>query len=261
MGQHQFEIAYVFEFFYRLLPSLKVTLLIVGSSIGIGTIIGLLVALPQLYRIPVLRRLSQMYVSFFRGTPILIQLFLFYYGVPEVLKLVYVDLTRTPALFFVILTYSLHSGAYISELIRGAVSAVDRGQVEAAYAVGMNGFQAFSRIVLPQALSISIPVFGNVVIGNLKDTSLAFTLGILDITGKAQTMGTLSQRFIEIYISLAALYFIISFALQKLFDRLEKRLLRHEPAAAGLTKDPLVKISFLRKNLAASKWRRKEARL
>ncbi|MCR2806321.1 amino acid ABC transporter permease [Paenibacillus soyae] len=258
MGQHQFEIAYVFEYFYRLLPSLKVTLLIVGSSIGLGTIVGLLVALPQLYRIPVLRRLSQLYVSFFRGTPILIQLFLFYYGVPEVLKLVYVDLTRTPALFFVILTYSLHSGAYIAEVIRGAVSAVDRGQVEAAYAVGMNGFQAFSRIVLPQALSISIPVFGNIVIGNLKDTSLAFTLGILDITGKAQTMGTLSQRFIEIYISLAALYFIISFALQKLFDRLEKRLLRHEPAAA---KDSLVKISFLRKDVAASKWRRKEAQL
>ncbi|WP_127530322.1 amino acid ABC transporter permease [Paenibacillus kobensis] len=261
MGQHGFEIAYVFEYFYRLLPALKVTLLIVGSSIGIGTIVGLLVALPQLYRIPVLRRLSQLYVSFFRGTPILIQLFLFYYGVPEVLKLFYVDLTRTPALFFVILTYSLHSGAYIAEVIRGAVSAVDRGQVEAAYAVGMNGFQAFSRIVLPQALSISIPVYGNVVIGNLKDTSLAFTLGILDITGKAQSMGTLSQRFIEVYISLAALYFIISFALQKLFERLERRLLRHEPAAAGLTKEPLVKRSFLRREAASSKWRRKEAQL
>ncbi|ANE46388.1 cysteine ABC transporter permease [Paenibacillus swuensis] len=258
MGQHQFEIAYVFEYLYRLLPSLKVTLLIVGSSIGIGTLVGLLVALPQLYRIPILRRLSQLYVSFFRGTPILIQLFLFYYGIPEVLKLVQLDVTRTPALVFVILTYSLHSGAYIAELIRGAVAAVDRGQVEAAYAVGMNGYQAFSRIVLPQAMSISVPVFGNIVIGNLKDTSLAFTLGIMDITGKAQTMGTLSQRFIEIYISLAALYFIISFALQKLFDRIEMRLLRHEPLAAGLTKDPSPTLSFLRKRTVL-KWRSKEA--
>lgn len=240
---------------------MKVTLLIVASSIGIGALVGLLVALPQLYRVPMLRRLSQLYVSFFRGTPILIQLFLFYYGVPEVLKAVQLDVTRTPALFFVILTYSLHSGAYISEVIRGAVMAVDRGQAEAAYAVGMNGFQAFSRIVLPQAISLSIPVFGNVVIANLKDTSLAFTLGILDISGKAKTIGTLSQRFIETYLSLAVLYFIISFALQKLFDRLEKRMLRHEPAAAGLTRDATSRISFFRKNKAAAKWRSKEARL
>ncbi|MWC29631.1 amino acid ABC transporter permease [Paenibacillus sp. MMS18-CY102] len=261
MGQHQFEIVYVFEYLYRLLPSLGITLLIVGCSISIGTAIGLLVALPQLYRIPVLRRFSQVYVSFFRGTPILIQLFLFYYGVPEVLKAVQLDVTRTPALFFVILTYSLHSGAYISEVIRGAVTAVDRGQVEAAYAVGMNGFQAFSRIVLPQAMSISIPVFGNVVIGNLKDTSLAFTLGILDISGKAKTIGALSHRFIEIYLSLAVLYFIISFALQKLFDWIEKRLLRHEPAAAGLTKETRAKRSVFRKNKAAAKWRSEEARL
>lgn len=261
MGQQSFEISYVFEYVIKLLPSLKVTLLIVGSSILIGLFIGLLVALPRLYRVPFLQQLSQIYVSFFRGTPILIQLFLFYYGVPELLKVFHIDVTRTTALFFVILTYSLHSGAFISEVIRGAVAGVDRGQVEAAYAVGMNAFQAFSRIVLPQALSISIPVFANVVIGNLKDTSLAFTLGIMEITGKAKTIGALSQRFVEIYLSLAIIYFIISILLQKLFILIEKKLLRHEAATEPVKKEARGRNIFFGKFHTVTDIRKEEARL
>lgn len=227
MGE-QFDIIYVFDYLVKLLPTLKITLLIVVSSIAIGLGVGFIVALPQLYKIPVLKRFSQIYLSFFRGTPILIQLFLFYYGLPEMLKLVNVDVAKVPALYFVILTYALHSGAYIAEMIRAAVSAVDRGQVEAAYAVGMTGYQAFTRIVLPQAMAISVPVFANLVIANLKDTSLAFSLGIMELTGKSQTLAVMSRHFVETYISLAIIYFVISFGLEKLFHLAERRLLRHE---------------------------------
>ncbi|GKU79144.1 amino acid ABC transporter permease [Paenibacillus sp. L3-i20] len=261
MGQQQFDIAYVFEYVLKLLPSLKMTLLILGSSILLGVLIGFVVALPQLYRIPFLRRVSQVYVSFFRGTPILIQLFLFYYGVPEVLKLIAIDTSKAPALLFVILTYSLHSGAYIAELIRGAVSAVDRGQVEAAYAVGMNGFQAFSRIVLPQALAISIPIFANVVIGSLKDTSLAFTLGIMEMSGKAKTIAALSHRFVEVYLSLAIIYFVVSFILAKLFIRLEKSLLRHESGADVAKVKLQLNRKIFRKLTTSANIRSKEANL
>jgi L-cystine transport system permease protein len=261
MGQHSFELSYVFEYLVKLLPSLKITLLIVGSSILIGLFVGLLVALPQLYRVPFLQRLSQIYVSFFRGTPILIQLFLFYYGVPEFLKLFQIDVTRTPVVIFVILTYSLHSGAFMSEVIRGAVTAVDRGQVEAAYAVGMNGFQAFGRIVWPQALAISIPVFANVVIGNLKDTSLAFTLGIMEITGTAKTIGALSHRFVEIYISMAIIYFVISLLLQKLFILFEKRLLRHEAVVEPVKLKSRGINLFFRKIKVTTEINKEEARL
>lgn len=227
MGE-SFDISYVLEYFIKLLPTLKITLLIVAGSIVIGLGVGFIVALPQLYNIPVLKRLSQIYLSFFRGTPILIQLFLFYYGLPEILKAVSLDVSKVPALYFVILTYALHSGAYLAEMIRAAVGAVDRGQVEAAYAVGMTGFQAFTRIVLPQAMSISVPVFANLVIANLKDTSLAFSLGIMELTGKSQTLAVMSRHFVETYISLAIIYFIISFGLEKLFLLLERRLQRHE---------------------------------
>ncbi|SFT16987.1 amino acid ABC transporter permease [Paenibacillus sp. BC26] len=236
-----FDIAYVVEYFWKLLPFIRISLIIVASSILVGLGVGFLVALPRLYRVPLLQRVSQLYASFFRGTPIIIQLFLIYYGLPELLKAVHIDVSKVSALYFVILAYGLHSGAYISEGIRAAVSAVDRGQVEAAYAVGMTGYQAFTRIVFPQALAISIPILANLVIATLKDTSLAFTLGVMELTGKSQTLPTMSRHLFESYIALAIIYFIISFFLEKLFYYTERRLLKHEAAIATAGKLPMGK--------------------
>ncbi|MFB5675283.1 amino acid ABC transporter permease [Paenibacillus terreus] len=225
--EYGFDITYVFKFIPKLLDTLDITLLIVAGGIVLGLIVGLLVALPRLYKVPVLQHLSVLYVSFFRGTPILILLFLFYYGLPEILKLVSVDIAKLPVLYFVILTFGLHAGAYISENIRAAVLAVNRGQVEAAYAVGMTGYQAFTRIILPQALAIAVPVFSNLVLAMLKDTSLAFTLGVMELTGKAETLGQLSQHFIETYLSLALIYLVISMVLERILLLAERKLQRH----------------------------------
>jgi L-cystine transport system permease protein len=227
MGK-KFDFYYLYDFIPKLLSYLNTSLFIVASSIVLGLAVGFLVALPRLYNVPVLRQVSIVYASFFRGTPILIQLFLIYYGLPEILKLIHLDVSRWPVLFFVILAYSLNSGSFISEIIRAAVNAVDRGQVEAAYSIGMTGYQAFTRIIAPQALAISIPVFSNVVIATLKDTSLAFTLGVMDLTGKSQTLSIATQHFIEVYIDLSLIYFTISFVLEKLFLLAERRLQKHE---------------------------------
>ncbi|CDN41593.1 amino acid ABC transporter permease [Paenibacillus sp. P22] len=228
MGGLPFEFFYVLKFIPKLASTLNVTLLIVGGSLLTGLLAGLLAALPRLYRIPVLEQLSKAYASFFRGTPILIQLFLFYYGLPEVLKWIGIDVSKTPVLVFVILTYGLHTGAYVSETIRASILAVDRGQVEAAYSIGMRGHQAFARIVAPQALAIAVPVFSNMILALLKDTSLAFTLGVMEMTGKAQTLASLTQHFFEAYLALAFVYFVLAFVLEKLLLHGEKRLLRHE---------------------------------
>jgi L-cystine transport system permease protein len=147
---------------------------------------------------------------------------------PEILLIVHLDISKAPVLDFVILTYALNSGAFLSEAIRSAVLSVDRGQVEAAYSIGMTGYQAFTRVVVPQALAIAIPVFANLVIANLKDTSLAFTLGVMDLTGKAQTLAQLTQHFMETYMALAFIYLALSLLLEKLFAMAEKRLLRYE---------------------------------
>lgn len=227
MGK-KFDITYVFMHIPKLLTCLNTTLTIVVLSILIGLVFGMAAALPRLYKVPVLKRFSEVYISFFRGTPILIQLFLIYYGLPQILLLVDIDVSKAPVLAFVILTYALNSGAFLSEAIRTAVLSVDRGQVEAAYSVGMTGYQAFSRIVMPQALAIAVPVFANLVIANLKDTSLAFTLGVIDLTGKAQTLAQVTQHFIETYIALAFIYLVISLMLEKLFAIAERRLLKYE---------------------------------
>ncbi|AZN42812.1 amino acid ABC transporter permease [Paenibacillus albus] len=223
-----FDISYVFQFIPKLLHTLGTTLFIVAGAMLLGLLFGFIAALPRLYKVPVLQRISQVYASFFRGTPILIQLFLFYYGLPEVLKLIGLDLSKAPVLFFVILTYGLHIGSYVSETIRSAVTSVDRGQVEAAYAIGMTGYQAFTRIVMPQALGIAVPVLSNVLIGLLKDTSLAFTLGVMELTGKSQTLASVTRHFIESYIALALVYLVISMILERLLLVAERRLLRHE---------------------------------
>jgi len=224
----EFNFGLIFDYFLKLLPFIKISLIIVGSSILVGLGVGLLVALPRMYKVPIFQRLSQVYVSFFRGTPILIQLFLIYYGVPEILKLLNVDVSRFDVLYFVILTYGLHSAAFISEGIRASVSAVDRGQIEAAYSVGMNGYEAFKRIIAPQAFAIWIPILGNLIIGTLKDTSLAFTLGVMELTGQSQTLGLLNRHFIESYLALALVYFILSVFLEKGFILLERRFIKYE---------------------------------
>ncbi|MBP1964687.1 amino acid ABC transporter permease [Paenibacillus aceris] len=238
---NQFDITYVFDFLPKLLSYINITLFIVACSMGLGLVIGFIVALPRLYKVPILQRISQIYVSFFRGTPILIQLFLIYYGLPEMLKVLQVDVSKAPVLTFVILTFALHSGAYISEVIRAAVKAVDRGQMEAAYAIGMTGYQAFTRIIMPQAVAIALPNFTNLLIANLKDTSLAFSLGAMELMGKAQTLGSATQHFIETYISLSIIYFVICFGLEKLFVYIERRLLQHEQPIVSQGRQPLTR--------------------
>ncbi|EFM11288.1 polar amino acid ABC transporter, inner membrane subunit [Paenibacillus curdlanolyticus YK9] len=237
MGR-RFDIHYLWQFIPKLLGYLEITLFIVAASMLLGFLVGFLIALPRMYNVPILRTVSRVYVSFFRGTPILIQLFLIYYGLPELLKGVGVDVSKLPVLVFVILTYGLHTGAFISETIRAGVGAVDRGQTEAALAIGMTGYQSFLRIVLPQAVAVSMPVVANLVIANLKDTSLAFSLGVMEMTGKSQTLGQATQHFIEVYIALSAIYFAVSMVLESLFKLAERRLLRHEARQSNSWGEP-----------------------
>ncbi|WP_282935939.1 amino acid ABC transporter permease [Paenibacillus sp. RC67] len=226
MGK-SFDIQLVAVFLPKLLSYLHITLFILVAAMLLGVIIGFIIVLPRLYQVPVLNRLVIIYVSFIRGTPIIIQLFLVYYGLPEALHLLHIDVTNVEAIVFVIITYGLHIGAYVCEIVRSAVNSVERGQLEAAYSTGMTGKDAFLRIVLPQALAIALPNFGNLAISSMKDTSLAFSLGVMDMVGRAETLLT-TNHFLEIYISLAIIYYALCILLERLFVIAERRLLRHE---------------------------------
>ena len=145
--------------------------------------LGIVLAIPKLLHIPILKQIITIYISFIRGTPILVQLFLVFYGIPALLKLIHIDVTRMDAMYFVIITYTFSNAAF-AEIFRATILTVDRGQMEAAYSVGLSGSQAFMRIVFPQAIRVAFPNIANTMISSLKDTSLAFSIGVMDMVGR-----------------------------------------------------------------------------
>ena len=204
------------------------TLLITFVAAVIGIIIGSVVALIRINKIRVLDKIAAVYISFIRGTPFLVQLFLAYFGLPELMqKLGYQGIRDIPALFYVYIVFSLHVGAYISETIRSAILAVDKGQIEAAYAIGMGTIQAYTRIILPQAFSMAIPAICNTIISTLKGTSLVFNVGVIDMMRKADLMGANSHRSLELYIDVGIIYIILVFIISKLSIVLEKSRVGH----------------------------------
>lgn len=218
----------IIEFTPTLLHYLGVTLQILVASIIIGLILGIAAAIPRLYKIPLLNQFVILYVSFIRGTPILIQLFLVFYGLPALLMIFNIDISRMDALYFVIITYGINNGASFAEIFRGAISAVDFGQTEAAYSVGMTSRQNFFRIVLPQAIRIAFPNMVNSVIGSLKDTSLAFTIGLMDMMGRGDTLIASTAHALEVYISLSIIYYAVVLLFEKGFSKLEKYFNRYQ---------------------------------
>ena len=229
-----FDPSLIFEFIPTLLKYLVVTLEILGASILLGTIIGIVAAIPKLFHIPILKQIVTLYISFIRGTPIIIQLFLVYYGLPAALSLINIDITRMDAFFFVVVTYSLSNGAIFAEIFRGAITAVEFGQSEAAYSIGMTPFQNFTRIIFPQAIRIAFPNIANTVIGSLKDTSLAFTIGLMDMMGRGETLISATAHALEVYIALSIIYYIIVLILEKGFKVFEKYTNRYQGTDASV---------------------------
>lgn len=220
----------IWKYLFILIQYLPVSLLILVGSLLVGSIVGALLAAPRLYKWRFLNEFSAAIISFFRGTPIIIQLILIFYGLPEILKPLGFDLTRISPAVFVVLTFGLNSAASLAEIYRLSVNSVDRGQFEAAASVGMTGWSIFYRIVFPQAFRVAMPHFGNVVVSSLKDTSLAFSVGVMDMMGRGEAIGLVSYRLLEVYISLAIIYYIICLALQYLFTLMENRMNRYSTA-------------------------------
>jgi L-cystine transport system permease protein len=226
-----FDLMLIIEFIPTLIQYLGITLQILAASIILGFVLGIAAAIPRLYKIPILNQLVILYVSFIRGTPILIQLFLVFYGLPAILLLLFsIDITRMEAIYFVIITYAISNGAGFSEIFRAAIRAVDYGQTEAAFSVGMTSRQNFFRIVLPQAVRIAFPNMANSVIGSLKDTSLAFTIGVMDMMGRGDTLIAATAHALEVYLSLSIIYYIIVVMFEKIFSKLEKYFNRYQKA-------------------------------
>lgn len=222
-----FEPSLIVESIPKLLSYLHITIEILALSVGLGLLLGILIAMPRLYHIPILKEIVTVYISFIRGTPILIQLFLVFYGLPVIVGLFGIDITRMDPFYFVIVTYTLSNAAAFSEIFRGAITSVDYGQTEAAYSIGLTPLQNFYRIVFPQAFRVAFPNIANASISSLKDTSLAFSIGVMDMMGRGETLISATMHAVEIYISLAIIYYVIVLIFERLFKWIERYLNRY----------------------------------
>ncbi len=231
-----FDFEFFIECFPKILAKLPVTLLISVASFVAAVIIGFIVALIKIYKVPVLQRLADLYISFIRGTPVLVQLYIICYGIPKIIyyeqvnfnKMLAVDVNLIPGVIYVLVAYSINIGAYEAETIRSAIEAVGRGQMEAATSVGMTGAQTMIHVVIPQAFVIALPNFGNALISAIKDTSLVFVAGVIDILAQAKILGARVFNYLEVYIAAALVYWGICIVVELLIKKTEEYIKRYE---------------------------------
>jgi len=189
-------------------------------SFGIGLVLGLLTALARAFGSRPLAGAARFYVWIIRGTPLLVQLFLIFYGLPAV----GVVIDAFPA---ALIGFSLNMGAYTSEIIRAAIASVPRGQWEASYSVGMTWGQALWRTILPQAARVATPPLANSFISLVKDTSLAAAITVTELFQTAQRIAAANYEPLILYTEAAFLYLVVCSVLSALQSRLEGRLGRH----------------------------------
>lgn len=214
----QLEWIYTLNVIPTLLQGLKMTMIIAVLGIILGFLIGLLVGLARSGKQGILYKLTGIYVSIIRGTPLMVQALYLYFAIPMMLNF------NLPALHAGILAIGLNSGAYISEIVRGAIQSVDKGQIEAGICLGLSRFQITTAIVLPQAFKIMLPSLGNQFIISVKDTSLLTVIGVAEMTHQASQAVSSTFRTVEIYTALAFMYFILNSVLSFLLSKLERRM-------------------------------------
>lgn len=207
------------SFWKLLLPGIKVTIPLTAISFTLGLAIALFVALVQVAKVPVVRRLVRFYVWIIRGTPMIVQLFVVYFGLPSI----GIRLAAFPS---AIIVFSLSVGAYCSETIRAAIESIPKGQLEACYCVGMTFWQAMVRVVIPQAMRAAFPPLSNSLIGLVKDTSLAYSVAVVEILATAQRIAARTYDYFWLYCEAGLIYLIFSTALTWLQRRVEKHLAR-----------------------------------
>ncbi len=222
-----------FEVIFASLPKLLIGAVLTVELVSLALVVGMVLALPMaLLRVssnPLGRGFSYSYIFFFRGTPLLVQIFLVYYGLAqfEAVRESFLWPVLREAYWCAIIAFSLNTGAYTAEILRGAIQAVPPGEIEAARTVGMSTSLMYRRIVLPRAFRIALPAYGNEIILMLKGSALASTITLLDLTGMARTIIARTYMPVELFLAAGIIYLIITYGVTGLLGLVEKRLNRH----------------------------------
>ncbi len=210
-----------FEWFFNLfpivLPSLKMTIGISLLSLIFTLFLSIIISIFRYYRVPIINRLFGYYITFFRATPLVAQLFILYFGLPTVI----VSLQSMTAFQATVIALTLNTSAFMAENFRAALESVNKGQLEACYSMGMTKYQTMIRAVLPQAFVVALPSIGNQFIGIIKGSALGFTVGLADIMSAAKIEAALSTRFFEAYLCVTIIYLILVVLVEKVQNVLE----------------------------------------
>lgn len=206
----------VWQYRHLILQGFLVTVEISAMVIVTSTIVGLLAGIAKTSKRTWLISPIIAYVEIFRGSPVMIQLFMVYFGLPYL----GVSISMFNA---VLLVFTLYSGAYIAEIVRGGIESISKGQVEAALTLGLTPNQIMTKVVLPQALRVILPPLFGWYISLLKDTSIASVIGYTELVFQAQSVINITDRPFEVYLSIALLYFIISYPLSRVVGWMERR--------------------------------------
>jgi octopine/nopaline transport system permease protein len=221
--------AFLSETFLSLVAAVPLTLSLAAMSIALGAVLALALAMARRSGIAPLDWFARLYVFVFRGTPLLVQIFLIYYGLgqfPAVRHSIVWPILRQPY-WCAVLALTLNTASYASEIIRGGLLSVPAGQIEAARACGMGRFLIFRRVILPLAIRQALPGYGNEMISMVKATSLASIITLMEVTGIAAKIIAETYRAIEVFIVAGAIYLVINFVLTRIVQLLEYWLSPH----------------------------------
>jgi polar amino acid transport system permease protein len=205
------------ESFPKLLDGLYITLLLTFISLALGFILGLSLALGRIYGKTIISGICSGYIEIIRGTPLLVQLFIIYFGLPQVG-------VNVEPLHAALIGFTLNSGAYQAEYLRGSIQSIDSGQMLAARSLGMNKLKAIGNIILPQALRISIPAWSNELIYLIKYTSIAYIIQVRELTAEGNFIAAHTFRFLEIFAIIAIIYLVLTVIFTEVVDRIEKKI-------------------------------------
>lgn len=236
-----FDLNFALEHFPDVLQGVPITLLIAVVSIVIGSLIGLGMALSRVYKVPVLSQFTTVFVSFIRGTPLLVQLYVFFYGIPELLDWINTTWETTwnadhiSPLWYAFVVYSMNAAAYTTEIFRASLNSIAAGQMEACHSVGMTTWQGLRRVVFPQMIVMALPNMGNIFINLIKSTSLAFAVKVVEIMAISKMIANQGYNFLEMYLVASIIYWVVCLLLELVFYYLEKYMSAHKRKPSAVT--------------------------
>lgn len=236
-----FDLNFAIQNLWMAFLGIPTTLLITFVAAVIGIPLAFFIALARIRKVPLLDQFLTLYLSFMRGTPTIVQIYLVYNGIPIIIKMIVqalnldFDVYSIPPILYAFIVYGLNSSATYSEMWKAGLSAVGRGQMEAAQTSGLTNFQAYVHVIIPQAVGACAPSFCSSTLNMLKNTSLVFLMTVQDITARAKIAAGQQYKYVEGYLDILITYIIVCTILELLFKLWEKRTTRYKTESQKVT--------------------------